>query len=93
MNRTKVDAGFAEQAVDAVCSNRMSYLSASHGFGVSVGLIQKRLNESVSMDGRVGPSTVLTPEDEHCLENNLKWAARRQLGVGRGNLMQAMVAI
>lgn len=35
----------------------------------------------------------MTPEEERCLDDNLKWAARRQLGMGKGDLIQAVVAI
>lgn len=61
MSRTQVDAGLAGQAVETVRSKRMSYRGALHAFGVS---IQKRLSGTVSIDSRVGPGTVLTPEEE-----------------------------
>lgn len=82
-----------EQVVEAVRSNRMSYRGASHVFGVSAGSIPKRLNGTVRIDSRVSPGTVLTPEEENCLEENLKWAARRQLGIDRGDLIRAVAAI
>lgn len=62
----------------------MCYRSAADTCsGVLVGFIQERFNKEVSLAGRGGPSTVLTTQEESWLEDELKWASARHVGVGR----------
>lgn len=43
---------------------QMTYRAFADSYGVSVGSIRKRVNVEVSLAGRVGPSTVLTIEED-----------------------------
>ena len=88
-----MDPERAAEAVEAVRSGRMTFRSAARIFDISVGSLQKRLNGSVGIAARVGPDTVLTTEEENSIEDTLKLAAARHLGLTGDDLKQAVMAL
>ncbi|CAM9278444.1 unnamed protein product [Sphacelaria rigidula] len=85
MQRARVDPECAAEAVEAVRSGRMTLRAAAKTFDTYVGSLQKRVRCSVSIAGRVGPGTVLSPAEENSISDMLKFAAACQLGLNRVN--------
>lgn len=76
----------ATEVAEAVCSGYILYRVAANIFGISVVSLQKRVDGSVGIGGRVGPGAVLSTEEETCLEDTLEFAADRHLSLNRYNL-------
>ena len=89
MVRHRVDAEQAKKACDAVRGG-MSVRSAAARFHVGRNAITRRLSGEVTMDGKVGPGTVMTEEEENAVEDILLFAARHFLSVGRVQLREAV---
>ncbi|CAN0410372.1 unnamed protein product, partial [Ectocarpus sp. 13 AM-2016] len=87
--RRRVDEAQAQKACEAVMGG-MSVRKAATSFGVGRPSIATRLAGKVSMDGRVGPGTILSEAEENAVEDVLLFAARNGLSLGRAQLKDAV---
>ncbi|CAM9724600.1 unnamed protein product, partial [Sphacelaria rigidula] len=62
-------------------------------FAIFLASLQRRANGIVSIGNRVDPRTVPLTEGENSVEDILKFAAGRQLGLTRDDLEQAIMAL
>ena len=90
LSRETEDPKKAAAAVKVVREGTMSIWHATETFAVSKTSIHKRLKGVIPMDSKVGPSTVLTQEDEAALVDSLLWAGRHQLALGRSEMVDAV---
>ena len=82
-----------EEAVKAVCENRMGYREASRGFNVPVETLRRRIMGVVEMDARPGPPTVHSKEEKDLLAKYVVEMVDMGYGLSREDVMRMAFTI